>query len=134
MHQSANRFVRDMIAVYNHHTCLFELDHYPEGFSWIDQSNYEQSVFSFIRYGKDRNNFVVVVLNMTPNAYDNFLLGVPNAGVYEEIINSDKEIYGGSNIYNGARLNTIDAYNHGYKQSLHLNVSPLSISILKYIQ
>jgi 1,4-alpha-glucan branching enzyme len=132
MHSAANRFVRDLIQVYNHHSCLYELDHHPEGFRWIDQSNYDQSIYSFLRFSKDKSNFCVVVMNMTPNPYSNFYIGVPEAGVYQEILNSDKEIYGGSNIYNGADLKTIDAFNHGFKQSIEINISPLSISIIKF--
>jgi 1,4-alpha-glucan branching enzyme len=132
MHSAANRFVRDLIQVYNHHPALYELDHHPEGFRWIDQSNYDQSIYSFLRFGKDKSNFCVIVINMTPNPYSYFHIGVPEAGVYQEILNSDKEIYGGSNIYNGADLKTIDKFNHGFKQSIAINISPLSISIIKF--
>jgi 1,4-alpha-glucan branching enzyme len=134
MHNSANRFVRDLIAVYNHHSCLYELDHDPEGFRWIDQTNYDQSIFSFVRFGKDKTNHCIIVLNMTPNSYSNFHIGVPESGTYEEVLNSDKEIYGGSNIYNGAVLKTEEIFNHGYKQSIAINVAPLAISIIKYIK
>ncbi|MDT8336726.1 MAG: 1,4-alpha-glucan branching protein GlgB [Candidatus Izemoplasmatales bacterium] len=134
MHSAANRFVRDLIQVYNHHSSLYELDHNPEGFRWIDQSNYDQSIYSFIRFGKNNKNFCVVVINMTPNAYPNFHIGVPEPGVYQEILNSDKEIYGGSNIYNGADIKTTDAFNHGYRQSIAINISPLAISIIEYKQ
>jgi 1,4-alpha-glucan branching enzyme len=132
MHSAANRFVIDLIKVYNHHSSLYELDHQPEGFRWIDQSNYDQSIFSFIRFGKDQKNFCVVVINMTPTVYHDFRVGVPEAGTYIEILNSDKEIYGGSNIYNGAELKTEEIFNHGYKQSISINVSPLSISIIEF--
>jgi 1,4-alpha-glucan branching enzyme len=134
MHNKANRFVKDLIAVYNHHSCFYELDHNPEGFRWIDQTNYDQSVFSFIRFGKDKKNFSVVVMNMTPIPYHEFKLGVPEKGRYEEILNSDKDIYGGSNIYNGEPITTIENFNHGYQQSISLNISPLSICIIKFVK
>ncbi|MFA6647973.1 MAG: 1,4-alpha-glucan branching protein GlgB [Candidatus Izemoplasmatales bacterium] len=132
MHSAANRFVKDLIRTYNHHSSLYELDHNPEGFRWIDQTNYEQSIFSFIRFGKDKNNFTIIVLNMTPNVYSNYYIGVPEKGVYHEILNSDKEIYGGSNIYNGADMETVEVFNHGYKQSIAINISPLAISLIEY--
>jgi len=132
MHSAANRFVRDLIKVYNHHSCLYELDHKPEGFRWIDQSNYDQSIFSFLRFGKDKTDFCVVIINMTPNPYSHYKIGVPEKGKYEEILNSDKEIYGGSNIYNGAILETSDNFSHGFQQSISINISPLAISIIKY--
>ncbi len=132
LHERANHFVRDLIKVYNHHKALYELDHDPRGFRWIDQTNYDQSVFSFVRFSNDENDFVIVVMNMTPNTYIDFKIGVPKAGVYQEILNSDKEIYGGSNLYNGTDLQTFEEHNHGYDNSINMVVSPLSISILKY--
>lgn len=131
-HNRANRFVRDLIKTYNGHKCFYELDHNPRGFKWIDQTNYEQSIFSYIRQGKEEDEFAIVILNMTPNAYNQFSVGVPKSGTYEEILNSDKEVYGGSDVYNGNPLKTLDQGNHGFKQSLELKVAPLSITILKY--
>ena len=131
-HSRANRFVRDLIAVYNNHSCFFELDHMPRGFRWIDQTNFEQSIFSFIRQGKEENDFAVVIMNMTPNAYDDFSIGVPKSGRYEEILNSDKDIYGGSDVYNGDLLVANEESNHSFNNSIKVKVAPLSISIIKY--
>jgi 1,4-alpha-glucan branching enzyme len=73
-------------------------------------------------------------MNMTPIPYHEFKLGVPEKGRYEEILNSDKDIYGGSNIYNGEPITTIENFNHGYQQSISLNISPLSICIIKFVK
>jgi 1,4-alpha-glucan branching enzyme len=69
---------------------------------------------------------------MTPNAYESFFLGVPKKGKYEEILNSDKDLYGGSDVYNGLPVETLDFQNHGFSQSIEIKVAPLSITILKY--
>ncbi|MBN2540268.1 MAG: 1,4-alpha-glucan branching protein GlgB [Bacilli bacterium] len=132
LHKRANKFVRDLLQVYNHHSCFWEQDHNPRGFRWIDQTNYDQSMFSFARFGKDDDNFAIVIMNMTPNAYENFFVGVPKPGTYEEILNSDKDIYGGSNVYNGLPIQSVDYDNHGYSQSIEIKIAPLSITILKY--
>ncbi len=132
LHSRANQFVRDLIKVYNHHKCFYELDHNPEGFRWIDQSNYNQSIFSYIRFGKSENEFAIVLLNMTPNAYEHFFVGVPKPGIYEEILNSDKDLYGGSNIFNGTPVPSMELEQHGFEQSIDIKVAPLSITILKY--
>ncbi len=132
LHERANRFVRDLIQVYNHHKALYEMDHQPEGFSWIDASNREQSVFSFVRYAHDPNDFCIVVLNMTPNAYEEFSIGVPKMGLYEELLNSDKDIYGGSNVFNGLPLQAKKEPMHQREFSITLKVAPLSITILEY--
>ncbi len=132
LHKRANKFVRDLIQVYSHHPCFWELDHNPRGFSWIDQTNYEQSIFSFIRYSKKENDFAVVILNMTPNTYESFFVGVPKDGIYEEILNSDKDIYGGSNVYNGLPITSKKQEYHNLPYSIEIKVAPLSITILKY--
>ncbi len=131
LHERANLFIRDLIQVYNHHLPLFELDHDQRGFRWIDQTNSSQSVFSFVRYALDDTNFCVVVLNMTPNTYDLFKLGVPKAGRYEEILNSDKEIYGGSNIFNGLPIVSFRENNHGFTDTIEIKVAPLSVTIFQ---
>lgn len=131
LHERANRFVRDLIHVYQAHKPLFELDHDPRGFRWIDQTNHDQSIYLFSRHGKNEADLCIVILNMTPNAYEHFRVGVPKAGTYEEILNSDKEIYGGSNVYNGAPMVSESILMHGLDQSIDVKVAPLSISILR---
>lgn len=132
LHERAAKYVRDLLAVYNHHKALFELDGDPAGFRWIDQSNRDQSVFSFLRCSRDPEDFCLVVLNMTPEAYESFRIGVPKAGVYEEILNSDKDVYGGSNVYNGLPLRTAEVPMHRFAQSLDIKVAPLSCAIFRF--
>ncbi len=129
-HSKANKFVRDMLGLYKNSKELYEQDHHPNGFKWIDADNKDQSIFSYIRYAKD-GSFYVVVLNMTPLAHHHFELGVPEKGSYIEVINSDKDIYGGSNQYNGAELFTFDDTRHNFKQYIKMMVAPLSVTILK---
>jgi 1,4-alpha-glucan branching enzyme len=131
MHDSARRFVTDMNSVVKHHKALYEMDHQEEGFKWIDSSNADQSVFSFVRYAKDKNDFVVVVLNLTPVVHHNYRIGVPQKAKYIEVINSDKDVYGGSNIFNGEEMFSEDKPVHGFEQSIQMVLSPLSITILK---
>ncbi len=131
LHSSAQRFVRDMNQVIKHHKPLYELDHQPEGFKWIDSNNSNQSVYSFVRYAEDKNDFVIIVLNLTPLVHHNFRIGVPKKGKYTEVINSDRDVYGGSNIYNGADIFSEDIEMHGFNQSMQVVLSPLSITILK---
>ena len=132
LHERANRFVRDMIQVYDYHKPLYELDHQQEGFSWIDSANRDQSVFSYIRYAQDPDDFCVVVINMTPNAHESFQIGVPRAGIYEEILNSDKDVYGGSNVYNGEPLEAKREPYHNREFSITMKLAPLSISIFQF--
>lgn len=131
MHSNAQRFVRDMNKLVAKQKSLYELDCKKEGFDWIDANNQDQSVYSYIRYAKDKTDFVIIILNLTPNVHHDFKMGVPVKGTYEEIINSDYKKYGGSNIYNGLKMFTEDIKMHGHEQSIQLVLSPLSITILK---
>ena len=100
-HDSANRFVRDMIATYRREPALFSSDHKKEGFEWIESNNAEQSVFVFARYSEEFDEHLVVIFNATPVVYHDYAIGVPGKRGYVEIINSDYDIYGGSGQYNG---------------------------------
>jgi 1,4-alpha-glucan branching enzyme len=132
MHRQANRFVKDTVRVYRHHGCLYERDHDPGGFEWIDAANTEQSVFSFIRRGHDDDDWCLVLVNLTPNAYNDYDVGVPMKGTYKEILNSDKAIYGGSDIYNGEDVQSRDVAIHGRYQSIRVKLAPLSVSVMVY--
>lgn len=132
MHKNAQRFVKEMNMLVKNNKALYEMDCKKEGFEWIDSNNVDQSVFSYIRYAKDTTDFVVILLNLTPLVHHNFRVGVPHKGTYTEIMNSDKEIYGGSNIYNGLPLETKDVEMHHHDQSIEIILSPLSITILKF--
>jgi 1,4-alpha-glucan branching enzyme len=132
IHDSAKRFVRDMNLLIKSEPALYELDHDPAGFTWIDSDNRDQSIFSFVRYAKDKKDHVVVILNMTPLVYHGFRIGVPYTGTYYELINSDKDVYSGSNMFNGEDIYTQDVAMHGFDQSIQMLVAPLSISILKW--
>lgn len=131
LHESAQRFNRDMNFVVKHHKALHELDCNSAGFEWIDANNADMSVYSFARYAKDRNDFVIVILNLTPIVHHNFRIGVPKKGKYIEVINSDKGAYGGSNMYNGEPMFTDDTPYNNQEQSLQMVLSPLSITIIK---
>ena len=129
-HDQANRYFRDLIQVYKNHPEFYERETDSNSFEWIDSMNYQQSVFSFIRWGY--NTHSIVVLNMTPNVYHEFEIGVPFKGIYEEILNSDKDIYYGSNQYNGLPLKTVDEPRHQKNQHIKIKIGPLTGLVLKY--
>lgn len=131
-HDKANHFVRDLFGLYKTERALYETDHDKEGFEWIDSTNAEQSIYSFIRYSKDKHEHLVVVLNMTPVVYHNFEIGVPEKGSYVEIMNSDFVKYGGSDQYNGLLLETIDEPRHNRPHHIKITLGPLTAVILKF--
>jgi 1,4-alpha-glucan branching enzyme len=131
LHASLKRFVQDMNWHYSAEPALYECDFTHEGFSWIDCNDNENSVISMIRYAHDRLNFIVMVFNFTPVPRLDYRIGVPQAGRYCEIVNSDSELYGGSNMGNLGGLDTDPTPSHGFAQSLRLTVPPLGCLYLK---
>lgn len=130
-HDGLRRFVRDLNEVYKSHGALHELDMQAEGFSWIQCDDWQNSVYAFIRYAKKREEFVVVGLNFTPVPRDMYRIGVPHAGYYTEILNSDADVYGGGNIGNLGGVYTEPVAAHGHPQSVSLRLPPLGMLVLK---
>ena len=130
-HGGIQRVVKDLNHVYRNTKALHEKDCERDGFAWLDYENAEQSVYSFIRYGKDSNKPVIVVINFTPQTHYNFRIGAPVAGFYEELMNTDDEAYGGSGQGNKAGCTTEPTPWHNQEQSMQITVPPLATVILE---
>ncbi|BEP28304.1 1,4-alpha-glucan branching protein GlgB [Helicovermis profundi] len=131
MHSKINLFVSELNSLYKKEKSFSINDDTYKGFEWIDYSNNEQSIVSFIRKG-NKDNHIIVISNFTPKVYKKFELGVPTLGMYEEIMNSDYSKYGGSNFSENQNIRTIIKSNHGRNQSIIIDVAPLSTMYLKY--
>ncbi|HSR55169.1 MAG TPA: 1,4-alpha-glucan branching protein GlgB, partial [Alphaproteobacteria bacterium] len=94
------RLIADLNRVYKEIPALHQLDCREEGFKWIDASNAEQSVLCYLRKGNDGEDPVLVVLNFTPVVRHDYRVGVPHPGTWREVVNTDSELYGGSNVGN----------------------------------
>jgi 1,4-alpha-glucan branching enzyme len=130
-HAGIRRFVQDLNGRYQAEPALHEVDFSPEGFRWIDCNDNENSVVSVIRYARDRRDFLVMVFNFTPVPREGYRIGVPEPGWYAEILNSDSELYGGSNMGNAGGVWSDPAPAHWFEQSLRLTVPPLGCLYLK---
>jgi len=131
-HQQVQEFVKEINQVYQKEKALWELDHEPEGFRWIEADDYEQSVISFIRSSDNEAEQIVVVLNFTPVPRDDYRIGVPGPGEYELLLNSDQKVFGGSDYETAARIKAEEKSFHGFEYSLSTNLPPLSAIYLKY--
>jgi 1,4-alpha-glucan branching enzyme len=131
-HRGLRRFVADLHRIYRNEPPLHEVDFDPSGFLWIDCNDNENSVFSLFRRGRDPHDVIVVVLNFTPVPREGYRVGVPFPGTYLEILNSDAEVYGGSNTGNGGAVQTEPLAAHGHAQSLRLVLPPLGCLYLKW--
>jgi 1,4-alpha-glucan branching enzyme len=130
-HAGIQRFVEDLNHLYTREPALHQVDFDSEGFQWIDCNDHESSVIAFIRRARDADDCVVVVLNWTPLVRQEYRLGVPEAGYYAEIINSDAEPYAGSNSGNAGGRHSEAVASHGFPQSLSLTLPPLGGLVLK---
>jgi 1,4-alpha-glucan branching enzyme len=131
LHGGLRRWVQDLNRVYQQEHALHEVDFEGAGFAWIDCHDNENSVVSLIRRARDARDFVVVIANFTPVPRPGYRIGVPEAGWYREVLNSDAAIYGGSNMGNAGGLHAEPIPDHGFEQSLSLTVPPLGFVLLK---
>ncbi len=131
LHAGIRQLVKDLNRLYQTSPALYEIDFDAGGFEWIDCSDNQQCVISFLRRGKNPADLVVVVCNMTPIVRHNYRIGVPAAGRYRERFNSDASAYGGSGVGNLGAVNSEQIGAHGREHSLNLNLPPLAALILQ---
>jgi 1,4-alpha-glucan branching enzyme len=130
LHRGVQQYVKDLNAIYRGEAPMYELDFEPSGFQWIDCNDNENSVVSLMR--RDRTGaLIVAVFNFTPVPREHYRIGAPRAGRYEELLNSDAGVYGGSNAGNGGVVETESIAAHGFEQSLRLTLPPLSCLLFK---
>ncbi len=129
-HQGIQTLVRDLNSVYKSYPALYTHDFDWEGFEWIDCHDAQNSVLVYLRRAGD--DFLVIALNFTPVPRDSYRIGVPAAGIYKEVLNSDAAVYWGSGMGNGARLlETEDMLWMDRPNSLEITLPPLSGIVLK---
>jgi len=126
-HRGLQQWLRDLNFIYKSEPSLYESDHEPEGFHWIDFKDWEGSIISFARKGKNSPETVIVVCNFTPVPRFNYHIGVPQGGLWQEILNSDAKIYGGSGQGNMGSVEAAVVPYHGQRYSLSLVLPPLSL-------
>ena len=130
-HAQLRSFVRDLNHLYVREPALSELDTNPEGFSWIDCHDSENSVISFQRRGKKEADTLVFICNFTPVVRYDYRLGVPHEGVYREILNSDITHYGGSGVVNMQPMPSTPGNWQECSHSILLTLPPLATVVLK---
>ena len=128
-HRGMQQLIADLNQIYSSHPALWELDHDQAGFRWIDSGNADQNILSFVRYSASGQALVVVV-NFSGHPYHDFRIGMPQAGKWSEIFNSDSEQYGGSSVVNHGAVQTDEIPAHSFGQSASLSIPPLGAIIL----
>jgi 1,4-alpha-glucan branching enzyme len=131
MHAKMQAWMRDLNRLYLSQPALYEQDLDWKGFQWIDANDADQSVFTYLRFARDTNDFLVIALNFTPVPRYGYRVGVPAPGRYAELLNSDSEHYGGGNVGNSGGVESVPEPSHGFPHMLTLTIPPLGIVVLK---
>lgn len=126
-HKGLQKFVEDLNHLYRKTPSLWQADYDHSGFYWIDCADNENSILSFVRQKSDGSEPVAVVLNLTPVARPNYRLGLPRAGKWKEILNSDAGIYGGSNKGNFGEVHAHEHKCHNQHHSAEIYLPPMSV-------
>ena len=131
-HKNVQSLIRDLNQIYREIPALHALDCDPSGFEWIDHDNSDQSILTYLRRNQDSADLVLVVVNLTPSLYSYYQIGVPVGGFFKEVLNTDSEIYGGSNAGNYGGVNTQAVAYGGYPHSLSITIPPLATAIFRW--
>ena len=130
-HAQLKRWVRDLNNVLRWTPALHQADFDPSGFEWIDCNDSEQSVLAFLRWDRERRDPVVCLSNFTPVPRHDYRVGVPYGGDWEDVLNSDAEIYGGGGLGSGRRVRAVPTRSHGHGQSLEVTLPPLATVLFR---
>jgi 1,4-alpha-glucan branching enzyme len=125
-HRGLQRLIGDLNHQLKSRAALHALDDLPTGFDWSVGDDHANSVFAFLRYEADNARPLLVVSNMTPQVHHGYRVGVPRAGRWREVLNTDSAHYGGSNVGNAGAVASADVGMHGHVHSLTLTLPPLA--------
>jgi 1,4-alpha-glucan branching enzyme len=130
-HAGIQRLVRDLNRSYREQPALHSRDSDPAGFRWLVGDDRANSVFAYLRQGSDGEPPLLVICNMTPAPRHDYRIGVPRAGAWREIVNTDSRFYGGSDMGNLGALHATPLPSHGEAQSIELTLPPLATLVLR---
>ena len=124
-HAGTKRLMADLNRIYRDDPALWEQDHSPEGFRWIDANDADNNVISFYRTDTGEKNHLVCISNLSPVPRTGFRVGLPKKATYAEVINTDAEHYGGTNVGNMGTVEAEDTPWHGLDHSALITLPPL---------
>ncbi len=130
-HQGLQQWVKDLNQIYQQEKALHQHDFHPSGFEWIDFSDQNQCVLSFLRRSSLSEDPLIFICNFTPEPRHHYQIGTPQYGRFRELLNSDAPIYGGSGLGNLGSVDATEDPSHGRPYSVRLLLPPLSVIILK---
>jgi 1,4-alpha-glucan branching enzyme len=133
-HQGVQYLVKDLNTLYQQHPVWYKNNYSYAGFEWIDADDAERSVTSWIRKNENPSESLIFIANFSPVVRKNYRIGIPQPGIYQELLNSDDLKYGGSDQMNRGSIETVPIPYHHRTHSLSLTIPPLGLIILKYVR
>jgi 1,4-alpha-glucan branching enzyme len=130
-HSGLQRWVADLNQFYRSQAALYQQDFNSDGFHWMDCNYAEKSVISFVRRSRQPEETILVVCNFTPMVRENYLVGVPCGGIWQEVLNSDATLYGGSGIGNFGGVEAGPVSSGEMYHALMLRLPPLAVLFFK---
>ena len=128
-HRGIQQLVRDLNHHYSSMPALYRHDFDAEGFQWIDCNDAQKSIIAFMR--KEASETLICIFNFTPVVRENYRIGLPHAGLYQELLNTDSALYGGSNCGNAGQIESEQQAWMGFDSSVELTLPPLGGLLLK---
>ncbi len=133
-HQQLLAFVSDLNTMYKNNPSLWQLDFSNEGFGWLDLEDRNNSIISYTRYAKDKDDHLVCILNFTPQPHENYTIGLPKHCEYKELLCSDSNIYGGSTSNDGIIYRAVKPPHAQAPFRTTINIPPLSGVVLQPVK
>jgi 1,4-alpha-glucan branching enzyme len=130
-HRKLQTLMRELNRLYRSSPELYQVDFHYTGFEWVDFRDWENSVIAFIRRAEDPAEFILICCNFTPVSRQGYELGVPEEGFYEEILNTDAEMFGGMNIGNGGLVSSRPVPRHNRQYSIAVTLPPLAVVVFR---
>ncbi len=131
-HRQLQLLVKELNGLYRANPSMYEVDFTWPGFEWIDFSDAEHSVIGFIRRATDRSDYLMFCCNFTPQVLKGYEFGVPEEGFYQEVFNTDAEMFGGSNVGNFPGVASRPKPRHGRPNSIAITLPPLAVVIFRH--
>ncbi|HUA57220.1 MAG TPA: 1,4-alpha-glucan branching protein GlgB [Verrucomicrobiae bacterium] len=126
-HRKLQALMRELNRLYREFPALYQVDFHYRGFEWVDFHDWESSIIAFIRRGENESDWILFCCNFTPVPRYKYGFGVPEEGFYEEILNTDSELFGGSNLGNGGLVSSKPEPKHDRPHSISITLPPLSV-------
>ena len=131
LHQGVQLVVKDLNALYRRYPALYKFPFSKEGFDWVAADDVNNSVVSFLRKGEETDQTLLVICHFAAQNLESYQFGIPTAGEWTEIFNSDDAKYGGSGAVNAAPIKALPDPKHGFEQSISIKLSPMATMIFE---